>query len=107
MPDSLGLETEGVVDGILTRLLSERPQRQVDLLDGNGPAAAVGDVRVTDLEGGKRARLTNHAHESSEALLRGEVLDGIPGELISAICVYNVIQSSANLSRGGSRVDLL
>ena len=82
MPDSLGLETEGVVHGILARLLSERPQWQVDLLDGNGPAAAVGDVSVTDLEGGKRTRLTNHSHESPEALLRGEVLDGIPGGFI-------------------------
>ena len=78
VPNSLGLKTECVVHGILTRLLPERPQWQVNLLNRNGPAAAVGDVRVTDLEGGERARLANHAHESPEAFLGGKVLNGIP-----------------------------
>ena len=31
VPDALGLEAEGVVGGVLARLLAERPQRQVDL----------------------------------------------------------------------------
>ena len=78
MPNSLGLKPECVVHRILSRLLPECPQWKVNLLNRDSSAAAIWDVRVTDLEGGERARLANHTYESPEALLGGEVLDGIP-----------------------------